>query len=202
MNEPTKSLPAEDQAAFDLGEMLGRRQAYGAVAGRCSAADAECMRRIRDQKLYLHRAPAWDEFCPKYLGMSRAHANRIIRALEEFGPVYFEVAQLTRITPEQFRAIAPAVRDRNIHLHGEAIALIPENSDKVAAAVAELRREGATEGAQSPSMVERLSAAQRRADQAIAEFRRLLDDNPLGLNKPLVQSAIRQAIADIQAVER
>ena len=44
MEEPTYVPPAEEQAAFELGEMLGRRQAFGAMAGRCSAADAECRR--------------------------------------------------------------------------------------------------------------------------------------------------------------
>ena len=39
-----------------------------------------------------------------------------------------EVAQLTLFTQEQFRAIAPAIREKNLHVHGEAIALIPENS--------------------------------------------------------------------------
>jgi hypothetical protein len=31
------------ESAVDLGTWLGRRQAFAAVAGRCSAADAECL---------------------------------------------------------------------------------------------------------------------------------------------------------------
>jgi len=120
--------------------MLGSRQAFVSVAGRCSAADAECIRRIRDKRLYLSRAASWEEFCPQYLGLGKTHANRIVRYLEEFRPDYFELAQLTRVTTAEFRAIAPAIRDQSIHLGGEAIALIPENSDRIAAAVAELRR--------------------------------------------------------------
>src|SRR5580704_1621512 len=127
MQDPETARPADETGDFELGMMLGSRKAFASVAGRCSAADAECMRRIRDQKLYLSRSTNWEEFCPQYLGLSKAQANRYVRYLEEFGPDYFEIAQLTRITPEQYRAIAPAIRDRNIHVDGQAIALIPEN---------------------------------------------------------------------------
>jgi hypothetical protein len=198
MEEPTIVPPADDQAAFELGEMLGRRQAFGAMAGRCSAADAECLLRMRDQNLFLSRAATWGEFCPKYLGLSGRHANRIIRLLEEFGPGYFELAQLARITAEQFRAIAPAVRDQRIHAHGEAILLIPENSEKIAAAVADLRREAMPE---APTSDERLSTLERRSNQTIAEFQQLLAKNPEGTEKLLLRSTIRQVIATLRAMD-
>ena len=47
---------------------------------------------------------------------------------------------LTRISPETYRAIAPAVKDGALHVDGEAIELNAENSRKVAAAVSRLRR--------------------------------------------------------------
>jgi hypothetical protein len=89
MQELTIPPPAADAGEFELGIILGSRIAFASVAGRCSAADAECMRRMRDEKLYLHRAPTWEEFCPQYLGLSKAQANRVIRYLGEFGPDYF-----------------------------------------------------------------------------------------------------------------
>jgi hypothetical protein len=153
---------------FELGVMLGSRRAFASVAGRCSAADAECLRRVREKKLYLSRAATWDEFCPKFLGLSKAQANRLIRYLEELGPDYFELAQLTRVTPEQFRAIAPAVREKNIHVNGESIALVPENSGRIAAAVAELRQ--AKSSALEVSIEDGLAAFERRFDRLIAEF--------------------------------
>jgi hypothetical protein len=170
--------PAAVDGDFELGMMLGSRKAFAAVAGRCSAADAECLRRVRDQKLYLSRAETWEEFCPRFLGLSKTHANRIIRHLEEFGPDYFEVAQLTRVTPEQYRAIAPAIRDRNIHLNGQAIALIPENSERVAAAVAELRQAAAPPA--GASAADRMAALERRFDQLAVDFRELAE-SPLSL---------------------
>jgi hypothetical protein len=197
MDELTIVPPGEDQPAFELGEMLGRRQAFGSLAGRCSAADAECLRRMRDEKLYRSRATSWNGFCPKFLGMTSRHANRIIRHLAEFGPSYFELAQLTRITPEQFREIAPAIRDRHIHAHGEEIALIPENSEKVAAAVADLRHVAASP---TPKKPDRLSAVDRRCDQLLTELQQLVTDKPRGVDRLLLRSTIQETILVLRAM--
>jgi hypothetical protein len=51
-----QTLISADDAHFELGQMVGSRRAFGTVAGRCSAADAACLRRIRDEKLYLTRS--------------------------------------------------------------------------------------------------------------------------------------------------
>jgi hypothetical protein len=120
--------------------LLGRREAFGIVAARCSAAEAAQIKELRDSKAYLEVAADWREFTPKYLQMSHDSADRIIRNLEEFGPTYFEVAQFTRISPATYRAIAPSIDDQGLHHNGEAIKLIPENAQKVASAVAEMRK--------------------------------------------------------------
>jgi hypothetical protein len=180
MDDLKTTLPADDAGEFELGMMLGSRKAFASVAGRCSAADAECMRRIREKKLYSSRRATWEEFCPQYLGLSKAQANRFIRYLEEFGPDYFEVAQLTRITPEQYRAIAPAIREKSIHVDGQAIALIPENSDRVAAAVAELRQAAAPVAGPPASAEERMGVLERRFDRLVADYHELAA-SPLSL---------------------
>jgi hypothetical protein len=136
---------------FNLGRLLGLREAFSIVAARCSAAEAVQVREIKESKAYLNHAKDWDEFCPKHLHMSYDSANRIIRLLDEFGPQYFEVAQLTRISPKTYRAIAPAIRDQSLHHNGEAIALIPENAEKVAAAVAELRKKETAAAPEPPA---------------------------------------------------
>jgi len=140
-------IPIEVQIAaqqvtseFDLGNWLGMRRAFGMMAGRASAADAECLRRIRDNKLYSSKAANWDEFCAQYLGASRTHVNRIIRYLEEFGPEFFHLTQLTRISAETYRAIASHVKPDGIELDGEKIPLEPENAQRVSAAVTQLRK--------------------------------------------------------------
>ena len=68
------------------------------IAGRCSAAQAEGLRRLRDDKQYKRCTEKWDDFCPKYLDISRSEADRTIKLLEEFGPAYFELSHLTRIS--------------------------------------------------------------------------------------------------------
>jgi hypothetical protein len=125
---------------MSLGRLLGQREAFSAIAARCSAADAALLQKIRREKLYLDYAGDWKEFCDQYLHMSDDSASRLINLMEEFGSAYFEVAQLTRISPATYRAIAPSIDDQGLHHNGEAIALIPENAEKVAAAVADLRK--------------------------------------------------------------
>ncbi len=71
MQERKTMLPA------DAGHSLS-------VAGRCSAAGAEFLRRLRDQKLYLSRAVACEEFRPQYLLLGKTPASSITRNLEEF----------------------------------------------------------------------------------------------------------------------
>jgi hypothetical protein len=125
---------------LDLGRLLGRREAFQLVAARCSAADAASMREIRDRKLWVGHAADWSEFCVKRLHTSKENANRIIRQLDEFGPTYFEIAQMTPISSAAYRAIAPAVQDRKLLHNGEAIEIVPENAEKIVAAVVELRK--------------------------------------------------------------
>lgn len=123
-----------------LGRLLGQREAFNLVAARCSAGDAHLLRELRDRKLYIGHAKDWGEFCASFLHTSKETANRLIQLLNEFGPGYFEVAQITRISPATYRAIAPAVKDRQLEHNGEVIDLVPENARKVAAAVAEMRK--------------------------------------------------------------
>ncbi len=126
--------------ALDLGKILGRREALSVIAGRCSAAEAGCIRQIRETRQYTSFASSWDEFCTCYLHMSRSNADRIIRLLDEFGPAYFELSQLTRVSPETYRAIAPAVGADGLSFQGETIAFTAGNAEKLSTALVEMRR--------------------------------------------------------------
>jgi len=64
--------------ALEFGKMMGRRQTFSLVAGKCTAADAECLKKTRDQKLYRGYAKSWEECCTQHIGMSRANAERMI----------------------------------------------------------------------------------------------------------------------------
>jgi len=141
----------EEKEMLELGIALGQQHAFGAVAGRCSAAQAETLRHIREEKLYLKCNPVWRDFCPQYLGMTSSNADDIIRRLEEFGPRYFAVAQLTRISPDVYRAIQPAVKDGVIEYHGRTVEVSPENAREVRVAVAGLRREAGVRKTPAPA---------------------------------------------------
>lgn len=129
--------PAQN-AAVNLGRWLGRREAFGLIAGRCSAAEAESLRRIRDERSYLQVAKTWAEFCERRLGIHPRKVQRTLRLLDEFGPSYFHVAQMAHVTPDEYRAIARHVSEEGVRLDGAVVALLPENTEQVSAAVAEL----------------------------------------------------------------
>jgi hypothetical protein len=130
----------EVEDVVDLGMVLGQNQAFGFLAGRCSAAQAEGIRRLRNDRLYKRVTEHWKEFCPRYLKMSGTQADHIIRLWEEFGAGYFEMSQLTRVSPEIYRQLESSVNDGVLNINGEKIELTIENSRKVAAAVMEVRR--------------------------------------------------------------
>ena len=109
-----------------------------------------------------------------YLGISKTQANLLIQLLVEFGPGYFELAQLIRVSPETYRAVATAIRDGNIHYNGEAIALTAENAVKIAAAIAGLRRAAvcAAKSAPKPALPspDPILALQQRCAEMVQEF--------------------------------
>jgi hypothetical protein len=131
--------PAEaDELSESLGRWLGRREAFGLMAGRCAAADVETLRQIREQKLYKQKRRTWAECCTLDLHVARRSVDREIGYLEEFGPEFFHVRQMAHITAQEYRSIASHVTKEGVHLNGTTVPLLPENSQQVAAAVGEL----------------------------------------------------------------
>ena len=142
---------------FDLGMWLGRRQAFDMVAGHCTAADIECLKTIRDRKLFQAKCMEWDEFCERHVGLGRRHVNRLIQQLEEFGPAYFHLSRIVRISPVAYRRIAGAVSGAGIKLGDETIAIVPENCARIAEAVATLKQQVKSKPAEGPQQkLERL----------------------------------------------
>jgi len=129
---------------LNLGAWLGRHQAFGLIANRCSAADAECLKTIRDAGEYKQLSLTWEQFCVKHAGVSRVHADRQIHHLEEFGRNYFRLAEVMPISPDTYRLIAGAVSDEGLECDGERVPLVRENRGKIAAAVTALRAKAET----------------------------------------------------------
>src|SRR3974377_583102 len=137
-----KIAPALGQA-YELGQWMGRKQAFSGLAGRCSAADAECLRQIRSRKQYRALKLTWRQFCEQRVGVSQVTADRIIGLLEEFGPAYFLLSQATRISEREYRQISSAVRGQNLLCAGEEIPIDADHAPKLNAAIEQLRRESA-----------------------------------------------------------
>jgi hypothetical protein len=189
---------ASEPGEFELGTWLGRRQAFGLMAGKSAAADIDCLRQIRETKMYKSKCGDWGEFCAQYVGVSKTYVNRLIRCLEKFGPRYFEVTQLTPVSEKFFEVIAPHLTDDGLTLDGETFALRADNSRQVAAAVEELRKRAEAEPAQSPGeilekrfedLIRRVmntgSALDRDQKVAIAELLSRLNQIVQGCDVPL-----------------
>lgn len=168
--EEMKDTVPDEQRVLELGIMVGQRRAFGLVAGRCSAAQAECLRKIRDDRSYLKFAPSWAEFCEGHLKIGKRTADRAIALLKKHGPLYFELAALTGISPAEYRRIEHAVQPDGIHAGSDVIALIPENAARAAAAVARLQAEAAPETVPAASAEKRIQDLENRAQQLCAGF--------------------------------
>jgi hypothetical protein len=137
--------------AVDLGTWMGRKQAFSLMAGRCSAADAECIRKLRGDRTYRTLGLNWDRFCRERLGISRSNADSIVRQLEEFGPAFFTLAQIMHITADEYRRISSAVSGEKLLHAGEEIPIEAENAPRLAAAIEDLRRQREAEAATAPA---------------------------------------------------
>ncbi|PWU08812.1 MAG: hypothetical protein C5B51_07220 [Terriglobia bacterium] len=160
---------------LDLGAWIGRRQTFGVIAGRCSAAEANCLREIREAKKYRAFGLTWEEFCTRHAGISRRLADKIIHQWEQYGDVYFQLAGVTRITLEQFRLIARDVSADGLNYKGERIAIEPANAARLSAAVEDLvgqRTLPSSSGASKPA-ADCLQKAGQRLLAAVDELERL-----------------------------
>lgn len=209
--ESLVNVPADQAAMLELGVALGQNHAFGLIAGRCSAAQAEGLRRLREEKLYKRCTEKWDDFCPRFLKISRSEADRTIRLWEEFGASYFELTQLTRVSPETFRLIGPAIQDGALHYQGEAIQLNPENAQKVAAVVAELRSAFPKRPAAPQSLMreiqglchegnltDRIQKLHDCCTLVVAEFEKISHDDGLGAGRMLLHSALAAVLTDLR----
>jgi hypothetical protein len=59
--------------------------------------------------------------------------------LAEFGEAYFRLAQLTRISPDAYRTLAPRIEDETIEIDGEKIPLSADNIPRLRAAIQRFR---------------------------------------------------------------
>ena len=73
----TANAQADGAAMLELGTWLGRHQAFALISSKCSAADAECLRQIRDNKYYKAIGLSWEDFCGRHAGVDRKTADAL-----------------------------------------------------------------------------------------------------------------------------
>ena len=154
-------------ALLEVGTWIGRHQAFGLIANKCSAADAACLREIRDNKHYRALGLTWEEFCSRHTGIDRRTADRIVERIEEFGEAYFNLAQFIPIHPSGFRELASSVSGNTIELDGQKIPITPDHALEIIDAVRELRSR--LEREQSKARIP-FSALQNRLDLCHSEL--------------------------------
>jgi len=180
--------PPEPGQSVETGTWIGRIQAFGLIGSRCSAAQAECLRHMREDGVHKLLGLTWGEFCPQHLNMSRARADGLIRQLEEFGTEYFRLSQIMRLSPEGYRQIAGAVHDNAIEIDGELVAITPENAARIRAAVQAMRAQLNDKSSRPQSDI---TALKVRVDAWIEEVSAILN-RPADIG---VQSAARGLVA-------
>jgi hypothetical protein len=199
----TNNTHSED--ALELGVLLGQQHALGLVAGRCSAAAAEYLRQMRDGKKYRALGMNWSDFCAKRLGISRPSADKVIRQLDEFGPAFFALSQVTHITPDEYRRISGSVSENALIHSGETIAISAENAPRLAAAIDELRQLAKAAPAEAtpqpvPDTAARLSKAEQTLRAATQHFE-ALKARPLALEERIrLRAAIEEGMNRLHLV--
>ena len=117
---------------------LGRRETFALIAGRCSAADIECLREIRDKGKYGD-CKNWDDFCRSELKTSRRKIDTAIGQLERHGRAFFHATQALRLTEAEYVAIKEYVSEEGAMLEGQLVPWAPENGARIADGLAKLR---------------------------------------------------------------
>src|SRR5450432_2541367 len=120
---------------IDAGAWVGRQQAFAVIASQCRGAQALSLKHVKDSRWYQQLSLTWEEFCKEYAGISRTHADNVIRQLDEFGEAYFRLSEIARISPETYRRIAGSVEGGVIEIDGRKLALTQENGLKIRAAI-------------------------------------------------------------------
>ena len=135
-----KSVSKVAPLEASLERWLGRREAFALVAGRCSAAEVESLREIRDKKLYLESGETgWDDFCRVHLKTSRRKIDTAIGQLDKYGRAFFHATQALRLTEAEFCAIREHVSEEGAMLEGQLVPWTPENGARITEGLTRLR---------------------------------------------------------------
>ncbi|SPF47926.1 conserved hypothetical protein [Candidatus Sulfopaludibacter sp. SbA4] len=198
------SEPVEKATDYiDLGTCIGRGQAFGAIANKCAAAQAESLKMILETGAYKLTGRNWDQFCVEYVGLSPQRVGEIIRDLNEYGAAYYQLKEVIRISPETYRQLMPRIQDEKIEISGEWVPIVPENAALIRDAVNRLRadlRKTHDDVRKANNDVENLTSPdiaslQSRLDSWLEDIYRKPPD-------PSVRGLVQYSITRLQEVEK
>lgn len=205
--------------AYELKDLLinvGRQQAFALVANRTAAAQAELLRKIKNQKQYKELGLTWDEFCDQYTGMTRPTVDAMIKRLDEFGENYYRLAEVMRVSPDVYRQIEGSIDEQGMIVYGgDRVEITRQNAEVIRQIVdagrAELRKAKQAEAdakQRAKEMTAARDAERERADQLDkAERKRRADEasltaglSPLQVRLLEAHSLIGRAMVKVQGV--
>jgi hypothetical protein len=170
---------------IEAGACVGRQQAFAVIASQCSASQALALKQIKESRAYEELDLTWDEFCPKYAGISRSYADHLIRQHDSFGAAYFRLAEIARVSPETYRKIESRVDGESIEIDGRKLALTPENGPVIRHALDKLRAELRASQSRPPDF-RTVSEYKITVDALVTEIKRKL--------KPVLDAGDRAAL--------
>jgi len=125
----------------ESGAQMGRQQALALIASKCSAAQAQVLKEIKESRAYEDFGLTWPEFCQTHVGLCRERVDALIRRFDEFGEAYFRLSRIAHISPETYRQLEPKVEEDTVSIDGEQIELTLPNAVRIRAAIRKLRAE-------------------------------------------------------------
>ena len=144
-------VTARQQEALRPGSLVGTKAGVQRDSGTVLGGRCRVLRQIRKSKAYRSLDLTWDQFCKEKVGITRPVVDRVIRQLEEFGPAFFQLASILRITADEYRLIAGSVAEDGVVYEGEKIAINVENTSLLSQAVESLRSQAALPAPDSQS---------------------------------------------------
>jgi hypothetical protein len=183
---------------MDLGAGVGRQQALAMVGAKCSAAQAQSLKTIKETRWFEKLRMNWDQFCTEYVGISRTQVDKYIAQYKEFGENYFRLAELARISPDLYRHIEGQVTETTIELHGDIIPLTSENAPRIRAGIARLRQQ--LQDARCKPATPTLAGIQWEADGFVAGFRRFAAMIKPGY-EPAIKATLRRTIQRLMDID-
>ena len=162
----------QTQKTIEAATWVGRQQAFAVMASKCTLAQAECLRKMRDTRAYEAYGLTWEQFCRQHAGIARSQADRLIHQLNEFGAAYFRLSELVSISDATYRKLAPRIQGETIEIGGRQVAIIPENAAKLRAGIHKLRHE--LRNLQTEMLFYRAEMVelQKRLEEVLGEFSR------------------------------